>query len=92
MGIGVESIVSFLFIYVAQSTYLEFLERTDNAMVMDRCDDCVSDAIDLSNNPVPFGDFYHSVAHVCSNIWFGGFVATVYFSVNMLPCRLHPME
>ena len=31
---------------------------------MRRCDDCSSDAIDLSANPVPFGDYYHYVAHV----------------------------
>ena len=31
---------------------------------MPRCDDCNSDAIDLSANPVPFGEYYHLVAHV----------------------------
>ena len=50
--------------YSGQSTYLEFLERTDNAIIMNRCDDCVSGAIDVSDTPVPFGDIYHSVAHV----------------------------
>jgi hypothetical protein len=44
--------------------YLEFLERTSNYLVMRRCDDCNSDAIDLSANPVPFGEYYHLVAHV----------------------------
>ena len=33
-------------------------------MTMPRCDDCGSNAIDLSANPVPFGDYYHYVAHV----------------------------
>ena len=44
--------------------YLEFLERTSNYRVMPRCDDCNSDAIDLSANPVPFGEYHHLVAHV----------------------------
>ena len=48
----------------AQRVYLEFLERTNNSVTMRRCDDCGSDAIDLSENPVPFGDYYHYVAHV----------------------------
>lgn len=48
----------------AQRVYLEFLERTNNSIAMRRCDDCGSDAIDLSANPVPFGDRYHYVAHV----------------------------
>ena len=48
----------------AQSVYLEFVERTSNSITMDRCDDCSSDAIDLSLYPVPFGDYYHYVAHV----------------------------
>ena len=44
--------------------YLEFLERTSNYLIMPRCDDCNSDAIDLSTNPVPFGEYFHNVAHV----------------------------
>ena len=44
--------------------HLEFLDKTSNFRVMRRCDDCNSDAIDLSSSPVPFGDFYHYVAHV----------------------------
>ena len=43
-------------------TYLEFLERTSNSITMRRCDDCNSDAIDLSANPVPFGEYHHLVA------------------------------
>ena len=35
---------------------------------MRRCDDCNSDAIDLSANPVPFGEYYHLVAHVSAQI------------------------
>ena len=40
------------------------MERTSNHLVMPRCDDCNSDAIDLSANPVPFGEYFHLVAHV----------------------------
>ena len=31
---------------------------------MRRCDDCSSDAIDVSTSPVPFGDYFHYVVHV----------------------------
>ena len=48
----------------AQSVYLEFLERTSSSLTLRGCDDCVSPAIILGSNPVPFGDLYHSVAHV----------------------------
>ena len=48
----------------AQDVYLEFIEKTDNSITLRRCDDCSSDAIDISLNPVPFGDYYHYVAHV----------------------------
>ena len=50
--------------YTTPEIYLQFVERTDNHIVMPRCDDCNSDAIDLSANPVPFGEYYHLVAHV----------------------------
>ena len=54
------------FLCTAQDVYLEFLERTNSSITMRRCDDCSSDAIDLSTNPVPFGDYFHYVAHVSS--------------------------
>ena len=57
-----------IILITAQMTYLEFLERTSNSITMRRCDDCVSNAIDLSSSPVPFGDFYHVVAHVSCNV------------------------
>ena len=50
----------------AQDVYLEYLERTNGSINMRRCDDCSSDAIDVSTNPVPFGDYFHYVAHVSS--------------------------
>lgn len=50
--------------YKSLGTYLEFVERTSNYLVMRRCDDCNSDAIDLTANPVPFGEYHHLVAHV----------------------------
>lgn len=50
--------------YTIPEIYFQFVERTDNHIVMPRCDDCNSDAIDLSANPVPFGEYYHLVAHV----------------------------
>ena len=58
------SVHMFLYLLTAQDIYLEFLERTNNSITMPRCDDCVSNAIDLSSNPVPFGDPLHYVAHV----------------------------
>ena len=54
---------------IAQDLYLEFLERTDNAVTMPRCDDCVSDAINVTANPVPFGDLFHYVAHVRDELY-----------------------
>ena len=42
------------------------MERTNSSITMRRCDDCSSDAIDVSSNPVPFGDYFHYVAHVSS--------------------------
>ena len=50
--------------FTSLGTYLEFVARTSNHRVMPRCDDCNSDAIDLSANPVPFGEYFHLVAHV----------------------------
>ena len=50
--------------YTCLGEYLEFLDKESNFLLMPRCDDCNSDAIDLSANPVPFGEYYHSVAHV----------------------------
>ena len=52
------------FFCTAQEEYLEFLGRTNNSITMRRCDDCSSDAIDLTASPVPFGDYFHYVAHV----------------------------
>ena len=51
-------------ISLPDAAYLEFLNKSNNFQVMRRCDDCSSDAIDLSSNRVPFGQFYHTIAHV----------------------------
>ena len=56
--------IYFTYLHVGAYRYLEFVERTSNYRTMRRCDDCTSDAIDLSDNPVPFGEYYHLVAHV----------------------------
>jgi hypothetical protein len=50
--------------FTAQMVYLEYLERTSNSKIMNRCDECTSDAIDLILVPVPFGDIIHFVAYV----------------------------
>ena len=51
---------------------------------MDRCDDCSSDAIDLSANPVPFGDYYHYVAHVSTTILY--YSSTIPIKFGILVC------
>lgn len=70
----------------AQRVYLEFLERTNNSVTMQRCDDCGSDAIDLSENPVPFGDNYHYIVHVRT------FIAHKKNEQCLILYRLQPMD
>ena len=57
-------IICWFHLTTGQNVYLEFLEKTSDHRVVRPCDDCNSDAIDLSENPVPFGEYYHHVAHV----------------------------